>query len=123
MTSVNIDPKTQVINVESGINKDVIVLARTQEIIVDPSTQAVSVVNAGPQGPPGGGAGASAYYKHSQNVPSTTWTVDHNLGVRTSVAIYDSADDEVESDIRWLNDDNTTVITFAYGITGIAVFS
>lgn len=107
----------------SGVTvPEVFVLARTQVITVDPATQAVSVVNAGPVGPSGGGAGA-AYHKHSQNVPSTTWTVNHNLGIRTSVAVYDSADDEVEADIRWLNNDNTTIITFAYGITGIAVFS
>lgn len=122
MSGVTVNPNANYITVEGASSPEVFVLARTQLITVDPATQAVSVVNAGPVGPAGGGAGA-AYHKHSQNVPSTTWTVNHNLGIRTSVAVYDSADDEVEADIRWSDDDNTTVITFAYGITGIAVFS
>lgn len=122
MSGVTVNPNANYIKVDAATSPEVFVLARTQIITVDPATQAVSVVNAGPPGPAGGGAGA-AYYRHTQNVPSTVWTIEHGLGIRTSVAVYDSADDEVESDIRWLNNDNTTVITFAYGITGIAVFS
>ena len=99
------------------------VTSGTQVILVDPETTQVSVINAGPQGPPGGGVGSNLYYRHNQNVPSTIWTINHNLGLRTNVSVYDSTDDEVEADIRWSDNDNTTIIIFAYGITGIAIFS
>jgi len=122
MSGVTVNPNANYITVNGASSSDVFVLAKTQTIIVDPATQAVSVVNAGPPGPAGGGAGA-AYHKHSQNVPSTIWTINHNLGLRTNVSVYDSTDDEVEADIRWSDNDNTTIIIFAYGITGIAIFS
>lgn len=122
MSGVTVNPNANYITVNGASSSDVFVLAKTQTIIVDPATQAVSVVNAGPHGPAGGGAGA-AYHKHSQNVPSTIWTINHNLGLRTNVSVYDSTDDEVEADIRWSDNDNTTIIIFAYGITGIAIFS
>lgn len=122
MTGINVNPNANYIQVDAAYSPDVFVLARTQQIIVDPATQAVSVINAGPQGPPGGGGGSSAYYKHDQDVPATLWTVNHNLGVRTNVAVYDSTNEEVDADIHYI-DDNTTTITFAYAITGCAVFS
>lgn len=36
---------------------NVIVRARTQHIVVDPATQSIAVINAGPIGPPGAGGG------------------------------------------------------------------
>lgn len=122
MSNVSVNPNANYIHVDAAVSPEVLVLARTQTISVNPSTQTVSVINSGPPGPPGGGGGASAYYKHDQNIPSTVWTVNHNLGVRTNVAIYDSTNDEVDADVQYI-DDNTTIITFAYAITGCAVFS
>lgn len=105
-----------VVNTEQEVR----VFARTQRIEVNPATQAVSLVYAGPQGPPG--ASGSAYYKHKQDVPDYVWTAHHNLGVRLNVSVFDSANDEIEGDVVHV-DDNTTTITFAYAITGYAIFS
>lgn len=105
-----------VVNTEQEVR----VVARTQRIEVNPATQAVSVVYAGPQGPPG--ESGSAYYKHVQNVPANVWNVHHNLGVRLNVMAFDSAGDQVVGDVHHVDDNNAT-ITHAYPFTGYAIFS
>lgn len=52
------------------------VISRTQQIIVDPSSAAVSIINAGPQGPagPAGPAGADTSYTSPQSINAQTGT-------------------------------------------------
>ena len=74
------------------------VRSETQQIIVDPATSVVSIINAGPQGPPGVG-GTAAYFVHTQVAVSTSWVVNHNLGFNPSVDIIDSNGNIVEGHI------------------------
>lgn len=77
---------------------DVTAWSSSQKIIVKPGTQRVSVVRSGPQGPPGpqGPAGASgdgAVFEFHQAVPSSSWVINHDLGV---YPIYNVVEDGTE---------------------------
>ena len=58
------------------------VRSTTQQITVDPATNAVAVVYAGPPGPAGptGATGGSFSYVHVQVEESASWVINHNLG-------------------------------------------
>ncbi len=45
-----------------------------------------------------GPAGAPAYV-HQQSTPATTWTINHNLGYRPSVEVFDSGSSEMIAEI------------------------
>ena len=76
----------------------------------------VTIATAGPQGP-GGGAGAA--YVHTQASPSTTWTINHNLGFRPSVELLDSGSQEIDGDIAHPTT-NQTVVTLNPATAGLA---
>jgi len=65
------------------------------------------------------GAGAVAAYVHQQTTSAAVWTINHNLGVRPSVEVFDSGSQQVEADVSHPNV-NTTSIMFAVPITGYA---
>lgn len=58
----------------------------TQRIVVD-ANSAISIVNAGPQGPPGVSGGSAASYFHTQVAPASSWVINHNLGFRPNVTV------------------------------------
>jgi hypothetical protein len=58
-------------------------------------------------------------YTHTQNTPSATWTITHNLNCFPSVSIADSAGSVVIGDINYTNA-NTLVVTFAAAFGGKA---
>ena len=63
--------------------------------------------------PPATG-GSCASYLHTQSVASTTWTVNHNLGVLTpDVTLSDSAGNEFLTDIEFITVNQLTVTTAA----------
>ena len=69
------------------------------------------------------GSGASGNYTHNQAVPSTVWTVNHNLGFfPAGVMVYDSTDRQFIGDVEHINT-NTLTITFAAGFSGVAYIS
>ena len=70
----------------------------TQRIEVSPATSAITIVNAGPQGPPGVGGLASSYM-HTQTILSTSWVINHNLNFRPSVDVYDTTGASIEGHI------------------------
>jgi hypothetical protein len=58
----------------------------SQKIIVKAGTTRVSVVKSGPAGPPGpqgpaGASGEGAVFEFTQVAPSSSWVINHNLGV------------------------------------------
>lgn len=67
-------------------------------------------------------AARAAGYTHTQNVPSTTWSVTHNLGKRPSVTIVDTGDNVVIGEIQYTND-NSLVLTFSAAFSGKAYFN
>jgi len=69
-----------------------------------------------------GGAVSDAHYTHTQSVPSSQWTVQHNLGKKSSVTVVDSADAIVFGDVDYIDSNNVT-ITFNGAFSGKAYFN
>ncbi len=65
-------------------------------IIMTPPEETI-LVRVGEQGPPGT---ADKFYDHDQMIPSTTWTINHNLNKYPSIMIVDSAGNVVEGNIQ-----------------------
>lgn len=72
---------------------------------------------AGPQGPPGGGAGAT--YTHTQGNPAAVWTIAHNLGRHPSITVVDNLGGQLYPDVRYLDAD-IAQITHSVPLTGRA---
>jgi len=82
----------------------------------------------GPQGP-GGVDGIQAddvvdlvSYRHTQNTPLTTWTVNHNLNFYPNVTVFNSAGNQVEGNVVHTNA-TTLTITFSTTVSGKAQLS
>lgn len=56
---------------------------------------------------------------HQQSTAADTWLVAHGLGKFPSVTVVDSAGDQVEGDVRFI-DANTLLITFSAAFSGRA---
>ena len=86
----------------------------TVEVVEDGGVEVVEVIHPGPQGPAGGVA-----YVHTQSTPSTTWTINHNLGYRPSVELLNTGSQEIEGDVVHTSV-NQTVVTFTSAVAGQA---
>ena len=104
MTSVNVTTVSNTITVtDSGSNT----------VVAVPVTSTVIATTAGPQGPAGAG------YLHQQTTSSTTWTINHNLGFRPAVELFDSGSQEIEGDVAHPSI-NQAIITVNPATTGSA---
>lgn len=74
----------------------------------------------GPEGPPGT---ASGFYRHSQAVPSTLWTIVHNMGYQPAVTTVDSANEVVYGDVIYIDDGVTVQVEFGVPFGGHAYLS
>lgn len=74
----------------------------------------------GPQGPPG--IDSDAAYVFTQDVPSDTWNVVHNLGFFPNVMVVDTIMREFEGEVTQI-DVNSLTIEFGYSVTGQAYLS
>lgn len=100
--------------------------------VVETPAAAVSVVSIGtagppgpqgPQGPQGLPGSAPQAYTHDQQVPATTWTIDHNLGFRPGgVLVIDTLGEVVLGEITH-PDANQTVLVFTAAFSGHAYLS
>lgn len=63
-----------------------------------------------------------AHYTHTQSVPSSEWSIQHNLGKRSSVTVVDSTDAVVFGDVNYIDSNNVT-ITFNGAFSGKAYFN
>lgn len=58
----------------------------------------VEIIIPGPQGPPGIGGGNA--YIHTQSVPATLWTINHNRGVYPAIiTLIDTGGAEFEAEV------------------------
>ena len=85
MTTVNVTTVSNTVTVTDSGSDTVVVTV--------PVTSTVTATTAGPQGPAGAG------YLHQQTSASTTWTINHNLGFRPAVELFDSGSQEIEGDV------------------------
>ena len=85
----------------------------TVEVVEDGGVQVVEVIHPGPQGPPG------ESYVHTQSTPSTTWTINHNLGFRPTVELLDTGSQEIDGEVAHPSV-NQTVVTLNPATAGLA---
>jgi hypothetical protein len=90
------------------------------EVVVVQVTQPVVRVTApGPQGPAGTFSPGDVAYTHTQNSPSATWTINHNLGFNPVAVVLDSGGTQCEGAISYPTV-NQMVITFTGAFSGVA---
>lgn len=61
----------------------------------------------------------NAAFVHTQGSPATTWTVNHNLGYRPTVQIYNASNFEVEAEIESPTT-NQVIVRFSTATAGFA---
>jgi hypothetical protein len=86
-----------------------------------PRSIRVTQVTSGLTGQPGStlpGSGDRSY-RHDQSPAASEWVIDHGLGKWPSVTIIDSAGDEVEGDVTFVNQ-NRVIVTFSAAFAGSA---
>lgn len=87
----------------------------------DQSAQAWLPVGAGSGPTPVPGTGDLNYH-HVQAMPSTQWTVNHNLGKYPSVSVVDSGGAGVLGEIRYVSMQQC-ILTFSAAFSGEAFFN
>lgn len=83
---------------------------------------AVSLVNTGltdPSGSSAPGASSDLTHTHQQSTAADEWLVTHGLGKFPSVTVVDSAGDQVEGDVAYI-DSNSLRISFSAAFAGRA---
>lgn len=107
MTTVNVSAVTNTVTVtENG----------SSTVVTVPATSTVTAITAGPQGPQGV---AGAGYDFTQASSSSTWTINHNLGYKPSVDVYDSGSQQIQADVSHPSA-NQTVILLTASTAGFA---
>lgn len=78
----------------------------------------------GPKGDKGdqGEPGPTLAYTHTQNTPSDSWVILHNLGIYPNVTIEEFGGSVVEGEITYTNTNQLTV-TFSALVSGYAYVS
>lgn len=79
----------------------------------------VSVTSPGPQGAPGVFNPGDVFYVHTQNTPSATWTINHNLNGHPTAVVHDSAGTQCEGTFSYPSTD-TMIISFTAAFSGVA---
>jgi hypothetical protein len=97
-------------------------------IVVQPTIPVINVINEtptitvstpGPQGPAGTFTPSDIFYTHTQGVPSSVWTINHNLGGNPTAVVLDSAGTQCEGTFSYPTV-NQMVITFTSAFSGTA---
>lgn len=91
----------------------------TDNIIVTPVINQITVAAPGPQGPAGTFTPSDIAYTHTQSVSSATWTINNNLGFNPVAVVLDSGGTQCEGSITYPSV-NQMVITFTGAFTGVA---
>jgi hypothetical protein len=103
---------------------EVTVVLEVNEVSVTKVSQEVGLTSPGPQGPPGpqgtpGAAGGSVYI-HSQSIASATWVINHSVGRKVSITLFDDDGNVVQSDIEH-GTINQATVTWSQPTTGSAL--
>jgi hypothetical protein len=105
MTSINVSKSVVYVEVTNA-NSTTVVKAPVSPVVVD-------VVTVGPQGP------SSASTTYAQPTASSTWTINHNLGYRPHIDLYDLNFELFEGQITHTSV-NTSVIVLTIPTAGYA---
>ena len=115
MSNIDVLSQTQVINVTLPGQTIVVNPVTSVPLVVDQAAPSISIVNAGPQGPPGQGAG----FNFTQSSALTSWTINHNLGYKPSVQVFTVGGLEMLAEVQHTSI-NQTVVTFNSAVSGTA---
>jgi len=96
-------------------NGEVVIQAKTSVFVQRDPTVFIK----GDAGPPGDG---SAFYKHTQNTSSATWTIVHNLNFEPQTQVFSSGGVKIEAFVQNLSLTTTQVI-FSSPFSGYAILS
>jgi hypothetical protein len=92
---------------------------RRKAVLVKPNLR--SVILATNAGTPGAsGIGADAHFVFTQAEPSSKWTIKHNLEKFPSVTVFNSANEQVEGEVKHLSNKELTVEFPSGGFSGVA---
>jgi len=96
---------------------DVVVIIQEPTALLPP----ILVTIEDPSGPPGppGASGEALSYLHNQVSPLDTWTINHNLGFKPLISIYDVGSVEVMAQVLHVNV-NQTMVYFSSPTAGFA---
>jgi hypothetical protein len=101
---------------------DLVVNERVAALTIQPNAVEISTdgrtIQVSPRGIQGPGGGIR--YTHTQAVASATWTVNHLLGLRPQIEVFNAGGVSVEPAILHI-DGNQAIISFNTPQTGIAV--
>jgi hypothetical protein len=75
--------------------------------IVEGDTTVVVVTAPGPQGPKGD---AGAGYDFVQSTAASTWTINHNLGFKPSVDVYNSGSQQIQAEVSHTSINQTVIL-------------
>lgn len=83
---------------------EVTIVQQVNEVSVTKLSTTLELTAPGPQGPSGeqglpGAAGGSAFV-FTQSVASATWVINHNIGRKVAVVLFDAEGNVVQSDIE-----------------------
>lgn len=87
-----------------------------QNVIVTNTPNQIIISQVGAQGPSGS---ASVFYTHSQGVPASTWTINHNLNGYPTAVVFDSANTQCEGNFSYPSP-NQMLINFNGAFSGLA---
>jgi len=98
------------VNVISVDNTVVVTQDGSTTVVTVPVTSTVTALTAGPQGARGPvGAGLD----FSQTSSATTWTINHNLGYKPSVDVYDSGSQQIQAEVSHTSVNQTIIVLTA----------
>lgn len=66
-----------------------------------------------------GGTGSLFEYTHTQNTAATTWTINHNLGIKPTVQLLNTGSQVIEGDLVHTNS-NQAIAYFSTPVAGLA---
>lgn len=104
MTTVNVTALTQTVTITDGGSSTVITV---------PETTVVTATTIGPQGSAGAG------FVFTQPSSASSWTINHNLGFKPSVDVYDSGSQQIQVEVSHASI-NQTVILLTASTAGFA---
>lgn len=89
-------------------------------LVESPEVHVVSDGQMGPRGLQGlPGVGGSASFEYAQASAAALWTINHNLGFRPTVGVFDSGGLEVDAEIQHITVNQVTV-SFTMPLAGTA---
>lgn len=103
---------------------EVTIVLVPNEVAVTQVVNGLDLTAPGPQGPPGpsgpAGAAGGSVFEHVQSVASNNWVINHNVGRRVAVILFDDDGNVVQSDIEH-GTVNQATVTWSSPTTGSAL--